>query len=81
MKIPGGRKKLRVAWVGGVHDPLDEGYYHKVVTLADTLTHRRGGVSVVDVQHDAWCPKLHGGPCRCDPDVIDRGLITEPANG
>ena len=22
----------------------------------------------LNIQHDDWCPGLHGGRCRCDPD-------------
>jgi hypothetical protein len=24
------------------------------------------GVHHIDVAHDGWCPKLHGGACGCD---------------
>ncbi len=29
-------------------------------------------VSIVEVQHDSWCPKLAGGLCRCEPDIVMR---------
>ncbi len=28
-----------------------------------------GSVVLIDVAHDAECPKLAGGGCRCDPEV------------
>jgi len=31
-----------------------------------------GTVSIVEVSHDDWCPKLHGGLCRCQPDIMTR---------
>ncbi len=31
-----------------------------------------GSVSIVEVSHDDWCPKLHGGLCRCEPDIVTR---------
>ncbi len=30
----------------------------------------RGSLSIIDVRHDSWCPKLHGGLCRCQPDIV-----------
>ncbi len=29
-----------------------------------------GSLSIIDVRHDSWCPKLQGGVCRCQPDVV-----------
>lgn len=31
-----------------------------------------GTVSIVEVRHDDWCPKLQGGICRCNPDIVIR---------
>ena len=31
-----------------------------------------GTVSVVEVRHDDWCPKLSGGICRCEPEIVIR---------
>lgn len=28
-----------------------------------------GAIVELEYQHDDGCPKLTGGPCRCDPDV------------
>jgi hypothetical protein len=30
----------------------------------------RGALVLLDYGHDDWCPKLDGGACRCDPDVV-----------
>ncbi len=36
-----------------------------------------GAVMDVQYRHDPGCPKLVGGPCRCDPEVT--ATITSPA--
>ena len=36
------------------------------------LTAPAGSVSIVEVSHDDWCPKLRGGLCRCQPDIVTR---------
>lgn len=36
-----------------------------------------GTVSVLRVAHDGDCPRLHGGLCRCQPDIE---LRWEPAS-
>lgn len=33
---------------------------------------------VVHADHDAWCPRLRGGVCRCEPDVYITGWYTHP---
>lgn len=30
----------------------------------------RGAVLLLDYGHDDWCPKLVGGICRCDPEMV-----------
>ena len=69
MKIPGG-KKTAVLYIGH-HDPLDEAYYPKLMVAMRGI--KPGEVSIVTVGHDDWCPKLTGGPCRCDADVVVEG--------
>jgi hypothetical protein len=65
MEIPGG-KKTAVLYIG-YHDPLDEAYYPKVMALK--LDFSKPGVTIIRVRHDDTCPKLKGGPCRCDAEV------------
>ena len=36
------------------------------------------GVHLVDVAHDGWCPKLHGGQCSCDAWVHIRKTVEVP---
>jgi hypothetical protein len=69
MKIPGG-KKPTVLYIGH-HDPFDEAYYPKVMAAMRGVM--PGKVFLVTVEHDDWCPKLSGGPCRCDADVVLEG--------
>jgi len=38
--------------------------------LAAGATLPRGSVSIVEVLHDDWCPKMRGGLCRCQPDIV-----------
>jgi hypothetical protein len=64
MKLPGGKPK-KTLWISD-SDPLDEGFYAKVSALP---LPKPGTVGLVMVAHDDWCPKIKGGPCRCDPDV------------
>ncbi len=40
--------------------------------LEGGLTAPAGSVSIVEVLHDDWCPKLRGGLCRCQPDIVTR---------
>lgn len=49
--------------------------------IADgTLPLAPGTITVVSVLHDDWCPKLAGGDCRCDPDlVVERLIRPDPA--
>lgn len=28
-----------------------------------------GSLTIMNVYHDNWCPKLNGGDCTCDPDA------------
>jgi hypothetical protein len=44
-------------------------------TFPDML--KPGSVNVLEVKHDAWCPKLqdHRLPCHCTPDIE---LHTQP---
>ena len=37
-------------------------------------TQPRGSLVIVDVGHDDWCPRLRGGLCRCDPDIVVRDV-------
>jgi hypothetical protein len=37
--------------------------------LADAKTFPRGRVTIANVYHDDWCPRLRGGLCRCDPEI------------
>ena len=69
MKIPGG-KKTAVLYIGH-HDPLDEAYFPKLLTAMAAA--KPGKTSIVTIRHDDWCPKLMGGPCRCDADVVVEG--------
>ena len=69
MKIPGG-KKTAVLYIG-YHDPLDEAYFPKLLTAMSGA--KPGRASIVTIRHDDWCPKLTGGPCRCDADVVVEG--------
>jgi hypothetical protein len=50
---------------------LDEAYYPKVMAAMRGVI--PGKVFLVTVAHDDWCPKLSGGPCRCDADVVLEG--------
>ena len=47
--------------------PPYPGYLKKL--LAMPQLYRPGEVTIVDVYHDAACPKLSGGACTCDADV------------
>lgn len=38
----------------------------------------RGALLLLDYGHDDRCPKLVGGICRCDPDVV---ATIQPARG
>jgi hypothetical protein len=69
MKIPGS-KKTTALYVGH-QDPLDEAYFPKLLTAMAGAT--PGKASIVTIRHDDWCPKLAGGPCRCDADVVVEG--------
>ncbi len=40
---------------------------------------RRGRVHHIDVLHDDWCPRLRGGDCRCDPELVLDGRPLEVA--
>jgi len=31
-----------------------------------------GSLSIIEVRHDDWCPKLVGGICRCAPEIETR---------
>jgi hypothetical protein len=42
--------------------------------LADAHAFLRGHVTIAQIAHDPWCPKLRGGPCRCDPEITDETL-------
>jgi hypothetical protein len=55
----------------GHHDPLDEAYIPKLLTAMAGA--KSGKASIVIIRHDDWCPKLAGGPCRCDADVVVEG--------
>jgi hypothetical protein len=70
MKIPGGKKKTAVLYIGH-HDPLDEAYFPKLLIAMSGA--KPGRASIVTIRHDDWCPKLTGGPCRCDADVVVEG--------
>ncbi len=43
--------------------------------LAAGATLPASSVSIVEVLHDDWCPKLRGGLCRCEPDVVTREVM------
>ncbi len=34
-----------------------------------------GSLSIIEVRHDAWCPKLAGGICRCEPEIETRMVV------
>jgi hypothetical protein len=75
VKIPGGRPKPPRTLIVADHDPLDEGYAAKLQALTARLQAKGrfqpGTVSVFRIEHDHDCPKLNGGPCRCEADVIE----------
>ncbi|MDP9473384.1 MAG: hypothetical protein M3Q71_22430 [Chloroflexota bacterium] len=37
-----------------------------------------GAVTIGHVFHDAWCPRLSGGLCRCNPDLTFEPVLTPP---
>jgi hypothetical protein len=37
--------------------------------LADADAFPRGRVTIANVAHDDWCPRLRGGLCRCEPEI------------
>jgi hypothetical protein len=37
--------------------------------LANAKTFPRVRVTIANVYHDDWCPRLRGGLCRCDPEI------------
>jgi len=45
-----------------------EGRFMAAVEAAGGL--ERGALVVLEYGHDDGCPKLSGGTCRCDPDVM-----------
>ncbi len=67
MKIAGGKKRTAL-WIGGPPE-LDEAYFPKVMATIAAQGVLRPGVTLVHVKHDDDCPKLSGGPCRCEADV------------
>jgi hypothetical protein len=46
----------------------DQPYISKLYPPEEALA--PGSVTIALVGHDDWCPKLVGGLCRCNPDVV-----------
>jgi hypothetical protein len=46
--------------------------------LADADALPRGHITIANIAHDDWCPKLRGGLCRCNPEITYEPL---PAAG
>jgi hypothetical protein len=46
---------------------LKQPYILRQLAAADAFP--RGRVTIANVFHDDWCPKLRGGLCRCDPEI------------
>lgn len=38
---------------------------------------RTPGLQHIDVMHDDWCPKLHGGLCTCKPEIRVRPRVRD----
>jgi hypothetical protein len=45
--------------------------FHAIATRA----RRPGGVTCVEVRHDAWCSRVE---CTCNPDLLLLDLTSEP---
>ena len=58
MGFKGKRRKVR-----------QPGYQDRLTTAINSLDLPVVGVGRVSVFHDAGCPMLSGGPCRCVPDI------------
>jgi len=48
-------------------------YLAQVIAAGQSLPPQ--SVSIVEVRHDDWCPKLAGGLCRCEPDIVTREVL------
>lgn len=53
----------------------DEDYVSRILAQARTgklapTINERGRVKVVEVQHDADCPRTRGGTCNCNPIIL-----------
>ena len=55
-------------------------YFTKVSWLAKTGQLPKGEVVHVDVVYDERCPRLRGGRCSCDSDVLVRPDTDDMAN-
>ena len=47
-----------------------QSYVARVIEAGQSLPAE--SVSIIEVRHDDWCPKLAGGLCRCQPDIVTR---------
>lgn len=54
-------------------DSTQPNYVKEMTRLFDAGVIKRGEFLMVDVAHDDWCAIYQGGPCDCDPDIINRG--------
>ena len=50
---------------------MEKGNYLKDVLKAGAKVAGQPGAFYIEVQHDDWCPKLKGGSCNCNPDVME----------
>ena len=49
--------------------PPKHKYLDKLAALHKFGAFKPGQLSMVDIAHDDWRPKLVGGVCSCNPDV------------
>lgn len=62
-----------VRWQAG----WNEGDFLGAIIKAGGL--ESGSLVTLDYRHDDECPKLVGGPCRCDPEVTATILLPPEA--
>jgi hypothetical protein len=52
-----------------VHEGEDMPHIAKTLKKLKARKFKPGKVYGIEVAHDKDCPKLHGGPCICEPTV------------
>jgi hypothetical protein len=48
---------------------MSERYHERELAAVESGLLPAGRVAIVEVAHDAWCPKMQGGACTCEPTM------------